>query len=334
MKRLRYISDTVFSQLVQEAKAFSPSLANQVNFMEVGVHTPNQCNAAASANMISHCIEPSPMSRDRIENGINRLAEEYRKNIRFYQLAGSDTSGLNLEFFSGGGTGDHVGGGGVDMFTMTKTEETPEQKMANRENVVTVKSVAIDDMLKNKIEPTIDYEERVTGTKSQETIDSLYLLKVDVQGHEPGVFAGVQESIQNHKIDLILFEYWPKGMDFLKGALGTDQECKVSVGMLQTMADAGYTLYALSAFSHPKAPMDTARKMISNYNRGRIMDHLKSLEDHCKWFYELEKKREQKMDDGTMYEMGYWTDILAVRPGFSFPNPPTTQVGKLVMESL
>eukprot|EP00534_Pseudo-nitzschia_fraudulenta_P007931 CAMPEP_0201140974 /NCGR_PEP_ID=MMETSP0851-20130426/2585_1 /ASSEMBLY_ACC=CAM_ASM_000631 /TAXON_ID=183588 /ORGANISM="Pseudo-nitzschia fraudulenta, Strain WWA7" /LENGTH=319 /DNA_ID=CAMNT_0047413825 /DNA_START=340 /DNA_END=1299 /DNA_ORIENTATION=- len=318
----------VFNELIKEAKASSSSLPKKIHFMEVGMHHAAQCIRAAKAGMISLCVEPSPKSTRRIQNGIDENApEEYRKNIRFYQLAGSETSGKDLEFLSEGGTGDHVGGGGLDFWTMTKSEPTPVSKS----NTVTVKSVAIDDILQNKIEPTIDYGMKLNGKISDESIDSLYLLKLDVQANEASVLAGLKESIRGGKIDLILMEYWPKGLDFLHNNLGTDRECKVPVRLLQTIADAGYTLYATGAQSHPAAPEDKATYIVRSYNQASATDHLKSFEDHCKWFYELEKNRSMNKD-GTMYEMGWWTDILAVKSGFKFPNPPTTSLGKFLME--
>ena len=211
---------------------------------------------------------------------------------------------------------------------MTKSEPTSIEK--EKGNNVVVKSVAIDDILNNKIEPTIDYEMKETG-KSERKIESLYMLKIDVQGHEPLVFEGVQESIRKNKIDMILFEYWPKGIDFLNDNLGTERECQVPVRMMHQIVDAGYKMYALAAMYHPKAPLDTARKEIIEYNSGRISDHLNSVEDHCKWFYKLDSLRDGKMEDGLVYEFGFWTDILAVRSGFRFPTPPTTSLGKILM---
>lgn len=208
-----------------------------------------------------------------------------------------------------------------------------------KKNTVIVKSVAIDDIIHNKIRPTNDYslEEAGNTSESLPNIDRLYLLKVDVQGHEPSVFSGITKSIREHKIDLLLTEYWPKGIDFMNDSMGAGKECLKPVGMLQTLVDSGYTLFVLGANAHPRAPRDGAWDRLKRYNKGTEMMPINSLMDHCMWFYDLERKYRDgdgKAETGEIYEFGYWTDILAVRPGFKFPVAPVTKTGKIIAKSL
>ena len=291
--------------------------------MEVGMHTASQCLRQAHGNMQAHCVEPSPASIPRIRKQIMDAPKENRRKVKLYQLAASDRSGMDLEFHSEGGTGDHIGGD-IDFWKMTK-REAPHGAPTR---TVIVKSVAIDDIIDNKVEPTTDYtKEEGNNSTSMSKIDRLFLLKVDTQGHEPSVFSGLTKSIREHKIDIILTEYWPKGMDFMYDAMGPGRECKKSVAILQLLADSGYKLFSLSVFSHPKAPYDLARKKIRQLERSDVMPW-NTLWEHCMWFYDLERKYRDTggiMADGEVYQFGYWTDILAVRPGFKFLVPPNNK---------
>ena len=49
------------------------------------------------------------------------------------------------------------------------------------------------------------------------------------------------------------------------------------------------------------------------------------------WFCEFERKYRDgdgMAKTGGIYEFGYWTDVLAVRPGFKFPDAPVTKTGQ------
>lgn len=41
------------------------------------------------------------------------------------------------------------------------------------------------------------------------------MLKIDTQGFEPLVFSGLKRAIQERRIDFIITEFWPKGMDLM-----------------------------------------------------------------------------------------------------------------------
>ncbi len=329
----------VWNHLIEEAKALSASESNNpipmLHVMEVGMHRAGQCLDAARQKFTAHCVEPSPQSVSRINGRILKAPAEVRRNIKFYQMAASDTSGGDLQFMSEGGTGDHVGGG-VDVWTMTKTDESDAD--TKKDKMVTVKSVAIDDIISNKVKPTTDYAngDGDNGDGDDDSrdrnVDHLFLLKVDTQGHEPSVFSGLKKSIAEHKIDFIMTEYWPKGIDFMNDAMGPETECNKGVEILQLMIDAGYTLYTMKALAHPKAPVNEGMKIIRDHNHsgGEVHTPLDDLKEHCMWFYRLERDPMYLGNDDDEYKMGYWTDILAVSPHAALAKEPVSRTGKVI----
>jgi len=232
-------------------------------------------------------------------------------------------------------------GGGVDISTMTKADASD----VGNDNVpaVNVKSVAIDDIIQNKVRPTIDYAES-NSRSADGKIDKLFLLKVDKQGHEPSVFSGLKQSIREHKIDFIMTEYWPKGIDFMNDTMGPETECQKSIEMMQLMIDAGYTLYTTSVTSHRNAPQNTALKAIHAHNHLRkpeIQTPIDSLRAHCMWFYDLERdpkylkmNPKRPTSENYEYKMGYWTDVLAVAPGAKLGKVPVTTNGEIIASHL
>ena len=135
---------------------------------------------------------------------------------------------------------------------------------------------------------------------------------------------------------MILTEYWPKGIDFLNDSMGPEKECKIPVSILQSLADSGYTLFMLHPSAHPLAPTDLAKKQIQ-YNMKNKFHPWDTLREHCMWFYDLERKYRNTggiMTNGEVYKMGYWTDILAVRPGFRFPVAPKSKCTQKIANQL
>ena len=218
--------------------------------------------------------------------------------------------------------------------TATKTKTT-----------TTIQSVAIDDIIANKILPTHQYEESSsTATTTTTTkIEQVFLLKVDVQGHEPAVFQGITTALREQKIDLILTEYWPKGIDYMNESLGPGRECTTySVAMLQLFVDHGYQLYQLRVTTDPRAPQDAARLRMRQHNEGQQYMPTTSLKEFCHFFYELERKYRDGdgrtiNSSGERYEFGYWSDVVAVRPGFAFgtayQHQPVTTAGRLLEQT-
>ncbi len=340
-------ADSLWIHLLQEAESITSRTHRQngddnpiLHIMEVGMRSQRQCVNAAKRNLYAHCVEPSPSTFERVNNAIKSEHEDVQKNIRLYQMAASGTSGEDIEFASKGDI-DHVGRG-VDVWTMAKADKpTP---------TVALKSVAIDDIIDNSIDPTIDYasiiDQKTTSisrnvdassssTSLSDNIDQLFLLKIDTEGHEPIVFSGLHQSIRNNKIDFILMKYWPKGIDFINDTMGSETECQSSVEIIKLMYDAGYTLYTIQVSSHPRAPMNGARLAIIKHNReGEIQTPLHNAMEHCRWFYDLERNPKYHDDDDDEYKMGYWTDILAVAPSATLGEAPVSASGKIIAEHL
>jgi hypothetical protein len=210
----------------------------------------------------------------------------------------------------------------MDMWTMTRKE--PEQHgkawLASKIEPFLVKTVSVDDIIENKVKPTVDYSEG-EGKK----VDKMFLVKIDTQGYEPEVLKGMKKSISEHKIDFIITEYWPKGMDFMHG-VKNEERCEKPAQMLKFLLDSGYILFAMPIVGHPKAPK-AAKNYVKRDRGGRI--NFDDLKEHCEFFYEVEEKNPSED-----YKMGYWTDILAVSPAARLPEEQVSELGRIVHEIL
>jgi len=120
------------------------------------------------------------------------------------------------------------------------------------------------------------------------------VIKIDTQGFEPNVLSGLKKTLSQNRINYILIEFWPRGMNMLAEQ---DDTC-VGVKVLQELANHNFTLYTIDVEAHPKAPKDWKK-----FNDRP----LNSFEEYCQWYLDLEKKVPQ--DD---YKMGYWSNIFAV----------------------
>jgi FkbM family methyltransferase len=265
--------------------------------MEVGMHRAFQCIQAAEAGLQAHCVEPSPNSFQRVQNAVNTkvTAPEVKERIHLYQKAASDTSGIMVPFSGAGGTGDFVGAGEYDVWTMTKRDISEQPDNARGKHTVEVATVALDDIIRESPE------------------QQAYLIKIDVQGYEPNVLKGLTQTLSKHAVKFILMEYWAKGIDFMSDELGS---CRKPVEMLELLVQHGYTLYATTVVAHPKAPKGSTRKSDTTPSRP-----LHDLRENCLWYYQNEQTWPSEE-----YKMGYWSDILAVAPGMKLTNP-TTPVG-------
>eukprot|EP00545_Synedropsis_sp_CCMP1620_P009613 CAMPEP_0119022420 /NCGR_PEP_ID=MMETSP1176-20130426/27979_1 /TAXON_ID=265551 /ORGANISM="Synedropsis recta cf, Strain CCMP1620" /LENGTH=382 /DNA_ID=CAMNT_0006977279 /DNA_START=429 /DNA_END=1577 /DNA_ORIENTATION=+ len=253
--------------------------------MEVGMHRAIQCVQAARAGFDAHCFEPSPISYARVLDGIRRVHNaSVTDHIHTYNVAvGSQRNGT-ISFLNSGSTGAHVvANNATDM------------------DVVKVPMMRLDDVV-------------------QKVGSDVYIAKIDTQGFEPEILAGLEASLKLQKVKYILMEYWPKGMDTLASAK-PDELCSLSVKVLETLALAGYTVYQLSISFHPGEPMGD--KQNQHFLReGRPFDDFYA---NCMWFYDLEKKLP------FAYHHGYWSDIFAVAPGsLLLPESPVTAFGKLL----
>lgn len=272
--------------------------------MEVGMHNAKSCLQAAQAGLTVHCLEPSPTSFARVQTQVaSALREQDNKNdaqktirgsVHLYNKAASNTSEGTLDFHSSGSTGDHVGD--FDMWNMTRTNATMTKRQKNdkmaKGDIVQVPQIRLDDIV----------VQGTTPLRNDDDDNGVFLLKVDTQGFEPFVFAGLSESLRQQKIKFILTEFWPRGMDL---HAGQENAC-VAAELLSKLHQAGYILYPLSVAAHPKAPR--------GYPKMADQRPLHDFRAHCQWYFDLET-----LMPSQNYKAGYWSDILAVS-SHAFPD--------------
>lgn len=79
---------------------------------EVGAQLPKQSLIAAAAQFHTYCIEPSPISFEKIHSIVSNKVKgdpSIGEFIHLYNVAAADKSGQMLDFRTSGGTGDGVG---------------------------------------------------------------------------------------------------------------------------------------------------------------------------------------------------------------------------------
>jgi hypothetical protein len=102
-------TQALWDLLVDEAEALGKETSKEMHVMEVGMHRPKECLRAANHGLNVHCMEPSPISSNRILLSFDKATDEHKKGIRFYKTAAGAESGKYVKFQSGGTQGDHVG---------------------------------------------------------------------------------------------------------------------------------------------------------------------------------------------------------------------------------
>lgn len=287
--------DEVWESLLKEGSELR-KLGSDVEdaiVVEVGMHRLFQCRMAAEQGFHAHCLEPSPANYKRVYGTYRGLSSSNstiptRDRIHLYNVAAGRESNQTIHFLSSGSTGDKV-----------LTQEQAQNSSA-KQYIVKVPTMTLDDVV--------------------EPFKSVFLAKIDTQGFEPSVLAGLEKSIAMQKVDYLLMEYWPRGMDDLSPP--GSPRCKAPIRMLQKLAQAGYTLYQLKIEWHPKEPMQTTdRKTRNTLVIERPFDN---IVNNCNWFFELEEKVPIKI-------MGYWSDVLAVSPKSRLPDVPLTRIGKILL---
>ena len=271
------------------------------------MHSAEQCLEAAKESFRSHCFEPSPLSFDRIRQQLKeklelheKVNDDIMKHLHLYNVAAGDTSGISLEFLHMGGTGDHICE--FDMWNMKAGPMPSDFPDDKKGEIIHVPCVRIDDAIlgnqgqnqgQNKYQ-IVRPDSNVDGGPKGEVqiIDEVFAMKVDTQGFEFKVFEGMKESIKQHKIQYLLFEYWPKAMDLIAGAIdksssggvsdgdsgaGLDR-CEVAVNMLDMLVDAGYKLYTLPLIAHPSIINTKEKFHILKNPQGRP---LHDFREHC-----------------------------------------------------
>jgi len=287
-------------------KACQPFIA-----VEVGANDAIQAIEMAKYGLIVHSFEPSPKSFQRMKNQVERQSIEIQERIFMYNAAAGNSKGT-VEFVNSGSTGDHIGGG-VNGWNMTKTSTVDT---SNSEHIMHIQSIRMDSFFNNELKP----DHGLSLVKDID--DNIFAAKIDTQGFEPKVFEGMKETITKLKIQYILTEFWPKGINLMNDYT---EKCEEALQYLYMLHDAGYTLYAAPIMSHHKAPGYQFIKVLTN-RKSRPFEDLKQ---DCLGMYNLE----EQFPDET-YHMGYWTDVIAVSPHAQLPRDPKSIFGRIIKESI
>ena len=186
-----------------ETKFFQTTCLNGMTFLDVGAnigyYTALAARAVGPAGKII-ALEPDPESFKYLEQTI---AANGTENVRVFPVAASDASAMLSLYISADNRGDN---------RLYATGETRPR--------IEVEAVATDELLADNRIETID------------------LIKIDVQGYEPKVIAGLRDTISRSPNLTLLTEFWPKG---IRDAGGDPTE------FLNTLRDLNLTLHELNA---------------------------------------------------------------------------------------
>ena len=186
-----------------ETKFFQTACRKGMTFLDVGANIGYYTALAARAvgptgKIIA--LEPDPESFKYLEQTI---AANGTENVQAFPVAASDSSATLPLYISADNRGDN---------RLYAPSESRQQ--------VEVKAVATDALL------------------AENKIDTVDLIKIDVQGYEPKVIAGLRNTIARSPNLTLLTEFWPKG---IRDAGGDPQD------FLNTLRDLGLTLHELKA---------------------------------------------------------------------------------------
>lgn len=268
-----WFADDLFPNLLQSL----PDITSKHIVIEVGCHRLKQSAFAAGLGYKVLSYEASPANYKVMMDALHKSPQNIQDRLQVFNNAVSEVSGATLLFDAIGGTGDHVSGMNLDAAQKTKYDVRKNSK-------VEVTSVSLDDTI-DKLAPD----------------ESVFLLKVDVQGHEAHVFKGMEKSLKAGKIKYIMFEYWVDALDDASGK--PNGSCSAVDSILIPLVEAGYALFDMKVLWHPNAKTKGV-KVAHNYAYNRPLD----FRENCQWF--VQRGRETKD-----YDMGYWTDVVAVYGG-------------------
>jgi FkbM family methyltransferase len=184
-----------------ETKFFQTACRSGMTFLDVGANIGYYTALAARAvgptgKVIA--MEPDPESFKYLEQTI---AANGTENVQAFPVAASDASATLPLYISADNRGDNR--------LYAPGESRPQ---------VEVEAVATDDLL------------------AENKIDTVDFIKIDVQGYEPKVIAGLRDTITRSPKLTLLTEFWPKG---IRDAGGDPQE------FLNTLRELGLTLHEL-----------------------------------------------------------------------------------------
>jgi len=184
MRLFRWGADELWVVLLRS----HPSPSPKVIVMEVGGFDGSQSIYAAVQNFSVFTIEASPPCYSKIKD----LQEKYPlavTNMKLFNLAASnETKTVEMWVSPWCSTEDHVG------------RLNPAEKGYNK-----------DEHKKNVQATTLD------SFSLQHGLSFIYILKIDVQGHEFNVLQGFEGYIKDHRILIILLEFWPNGINATTG---------------------------------------------------------------------------------------------------------------------
>lgn len=184
-----------------ETRFFQSACRDGMTFLDVGANLGYYTALAARAvgpNGRVLAVEPDPDSFGYLEQTI---AANAVGNVEAFPVAASDAPAILPLYISTDNRGDNR--------LYASDGERPQ---------VEVKARPLDTLLRDN------------------KIDTVDLIKIDVQGYEPKVIAGLRETITASPNLTLLTEFWPQGID----EAGEDAN-----EFLQTLRELGLTLHEL-----------------------------------------------------------------------------------------
>ena len=184
-----------------ETRFFESSCRGGMTFLDVGANIGYYTALAARAvgpNGKVVALEPDPESYSYLEKTIDANSAG---NVKSFRVAASDAPANLPLFISKDNRGDNRLYASADKRPQIEVEARPVGELLTENNISTVD-----------------------------------LIKIDVQGYEPKVIAGLSETIARSPNLTILTEFWPKGITEGGG------EAKTFLDDLRTL---GLTLYEL-----------------------------------------------------------------------------------------
>ena len=184
-----------------ETRFFQSACRDGMTFLDVGANLGYYTALAARAvgpNGRVLAVEPDPDSFGYLEQTI---AANAVGNVQAFPVAASDAPATLPLYISTDNRGDNR--------LYASGEDRPQVEVAAR---------PLDALLR------------------ENKIDTVDLIKIDVQGYEPKVIAGLRETITSSPNLTLLTEFWPQGID----EAGEDAN-----EFLQTLRELGLTLHEL-----------------------------------------------------------------------------------------
>jgi len=184
-----------------ETRFFQSACRDGMTFLDVGANLGYYTALAARAvgpNGRVLAVEPDPDSFGYLEQTI---AANAVGNVQAFPVAASDAPATLPLYISTDNRGDNR--------LYASGEDRPQVEVAAR---------PLDALLR------------------ENKIDTVDLIKIDVQGYEPKVIAGLRETITSSPNLALLTEFWPQGID----EAGEDAN-----EFLQTLRELGLTLHEL-----------------------------------------------------------------------------------------